>query len=95
MYGFGKSGKPHMSHAVALVLLGRDPALQADPEDAMNRTDAEMVTVEEAGLEEAQEQPVFGMGTRAVRAARASPDSGVCELMEWFLDGSQGQMETN
>lgn len=83
-YPMGYSHKPRVSYAVARVLLGLDEMLANDPDDALNRADC---TPEEAGLEEDQEQPVFGLPTRRTMHNREGCDSGVYELTEWYADG--------
>lgn len=60
-----------------------------DTEDADASWGTEFVSLEEAGLEEAASQPVFGIqGQEALRG-------GVVEQIDWFSDGEDSRYEAN
>jgi hypothetical protein len=84
-YAFGKSNKPRLTYAVARVLMGLDPALANDPEDALNVSEA---------LPEDQDAPTFGADCRRNRAFRETSVGGVPEYVAWFLDDDPSAFES-
>lgn len=52
------------------------------------------LTLEEAELEESQDQPMFGF-TQKSRAKKHSCENGVVDLIAWFSDGEDSRYEVN
>lgn len=77
-------------------MISRDEMLAWDTEELVSTWDAlcedgTCISLEEAGLEEEQDEVYFGAFSRY----EWNPAGGVCELVSWFYDGESSEYETN
>lgn len=70
--------------------------VQQQMDDKLNYSSREFqssVTLEQAGLEEDSQQPLFGNTDGG--SAKERLDGGVSEYVEWFSDGEDSRFESN